>query len=92
MSHVHLARGPDLLCGAVAARSTTTDPEAVTCPLCLALLAGESLAHRVVDGVQRRVTGKLAALQRDPAVRALAMFARDIVLADRANRGEGPRR
>lgn len=80
-----------MLCGAVAAPASTSDPEAVTCPLCLALLAGESLAHRVVARVQLRVTGKLAALQRDPAVRALALLAHNVVLADRANREGGGR-
>jgi hypothetical protein len=88
---VHMVHGSTggALCGALAPRCTAAVAEAVTCPLCLALLEGHDIVLRAADAVQTSITRKLAELQRDPGVRMLTGFARSVLLADRERRGAG---
>lgn len=92
--HMRHAASGGALCGALRPGQVTADPEAVTCPLCDALLAGQEAAQLLVVGVQDAITGKLAELQRDPGVRVLTRFARSVLLADREARAskDGERR
>jgi hypothetical protein len=92
--HMRHAASGGALCGALRFDQLTADPDAVTCPLCDALLAGQEAAQLLVVGVQDAVTGKLAELQRDPGVRVLTKFARAVLLADRETRAskDGERR
>jgi hypothetical protein len=84
--HFHRATDPGVLCGARNGQARTTERKEVTCPLCEAILAGRQLAHAIVDDVESRLTTKLADVQRDPAVRAVAALIHGIVNADRVDR------